>query len=549
MARVAVAERTTVARAVVGWADWRSRLPQWTPAALVGLLALALNLFRLGAPSLWMDEAFSVQLARQPLPVLFGAFTSGGEPNMLLYHLLLHGWLDLGAAFGIPASEVFVRFPSAVAGALSVVMVYALGRRFLGQTAALAGAAIYLFSGAQLTYAQQARSYALQVLLICLSWYALLAALRSRGRAWRWWALYIAVTALSVYAHAFSLLLVLGQVAGLAVLLVWRNPWRVAPRERIAPVMVSLAAVGVLVAPFVLVSRHGSKTGWLPTPSISGLAGHALGDKGGLLVAVGASVLLVLAAVILLFMLPWGRGVRLRLAERVKGTAGEPALGAEAAPVVALLMCWLVVPVVASYAVSLGPLHLFSTRYLVTVVPALALLAGALVASFRWPVVRLALGGVFVAAMLVTVPGYYMHAESENWRDPVRWLEHEYRPGDVLVSYDNVQGVELPVDYYLQTDGNAARIAPNAPGAVRLGSFATGGDPFAGFAQALDSQALATYTQGHPRLFFIEGRFKDAADAARAHATQAWLDTHYRLVAQTTDAVVTIRLYDTSAAE
>ena len=83
---------------------------------------------------------------------------------------------------------------------------------------------------------------------------------------------------------------------------------------------------------------------------------------------------------------------------------------------------------------------------------------------------------------------------------------------------------------------------------MRLDRFASGGDPFAGFATALDTQALAAYARGHPRLFFIEGRFKDAADADRAHATQAWLDTHYRFVAQTSDAIVSIRLYDTGAA-
>src|SRR5690349_10961823 len=102
-------------------------MPRWAPGVLFGLAALAFDLFRLGGPSLWMDEAFSVQLARQPLSVLAGAFTGGGEPNMILYHLLLHGWLGLGGALGIPASEAFVRFPSAVFAALSVVVVYQLG--------------------------------------------------------------------------------------------------------------------------------------------------------------------------------------------------------------------------------------------------------------------------------------------------------------------------------------------------------------------------------------------------------------------------------------
>ena len=34
------------------------------------LAALGFDLYRLGTPSIWFDEAFSVGLARQPLPVL-----------------------------------------------------------------------------------------------------------------------------------------------------------------------------------------------------------------------------------------------------------------------------------------------------------------------------------------------------------------------------------------------------------------------------------------------------------------------------------------------
>ena len=54
-------------------------------ALLVGVLALALALsfFRLGDPSLWMDEAYSVELARRPLSTLWLAYSVGGEANMV----------------------------------------------------------------------------------------------------------------------------------------------------------------------------------------------------------------------------------------------------------------------------------------------------------------------------------------------------------------------------------------------------------------------------------------------------------------------------------
>src|SRR5205085_2280195 len=60
-------------------------------------------------------------------------------------------------------------------------------------------------------------------------------------------------------------------------------------------------------------------------------------------------------------------------------------------PVAFGLVCWVVVPVVFSYVVSQGSTRLFSTRYLVTILPALFLLVGLGVASLRWHIVQVAL--------------------------------------------------------------------------------------------------------------------------------------------------------------
>src|SRR5512142_3261129 len=93
----------------------------WLLCLLVSVVALGFNLYRLGTPSIWFDEAFSVELARQPLPLLWHIIW-GPEPNMELYYLFLHFWLGLSGFFGLHATEFVVRFPSAVFAALSSVM-------------------------------------------------------------------------------------------------------------------------------------------------------------------------------------------------------------------------------------------------------------------------------------------------------------------------------------------------------------------------------------------------------------------------------------------
>src|ERR1700738_1938271 len=70
----------------------RARVNKKGESPFLFTLALGFNLYRLGTPSIWFDEAFSVELARQPLPLLWHIIF-GLEPNMELYYLLLHGWL------------------------------------------------------------------------------------------------------------------------------------------------------------------------------------------------------------------------------------------------------------------------------------------------------------------------------------------------------------------------------------------------------------------------------------------------------------------------
>src|SRR6266571_7843974 len=148
----------------------------WVLSPFLFTLALGFNLYRLGTPSIWFDEAFSVELARQPLPLLWHIIF-GLEPNMELYYLFLHGWLGLTSLLGLLPTEFVVRFPSAVFAALSTVVVFLMGRRFLGITGGIIGAVLYLLNDLQLVYAQQTRSYSMQLLLICVAWYALFALL------------------------------------------------------------------------------------------------------------------------------------------------------------------------------------------------------------------------------------------------------------------------------------------------------------------------------------------------------------------------------------
>src|SRR5438128_7684225 len=137
----------------------------WVLSPFLFTLSLGFNLYRLGTPSIWFDEAFSIELARQPLPLLWHIIF-GLEPNMELYYLFLHAWLGVTSALAFPATEFVVRLPSAIFAALSTEVVFLLGQRFLSLPIGFLAASLYLLNDLQLVYAQQARSYSLQLLLV-----------------------------------------------------------------------------------------------------------------------------------------------------------------------------------------------------------------------------------------------------------------------------------------------------------------------------------------------------------------------------------------------
>lgn len=510
--------------------------PDWVACLTVCLAALGFDLYRLGDPAIWLDEAFSLHVARLPAPAMWTAVLSG-EPNMNLYFLVLYGWTQFLTALGVTVTEFLARFPSAVFAALSSAMVFLLGRRFLGMTAGIVGAAFFLLNSTQLAAAQDARAYSLLLALICTSWYAWFTLLAKGSSRW-WWLCYVVTSALAVWAHLLGLLILLAQVVAFAGLLLLPGPWRDTARSRLRGMAVSLIAIAGLVAPHIYAAQHhSSQTGWVPIPHLRDIRhlyvvylDNASGVSFRLVVVAFGAGLLVFA----LARLPWG----IRLFSRIPG--GHPLAlpasgpGQQIVPAAGALVSWLAVPVLAAYLVSQGSLRLFSTRYMIIVLPALCLLVGLGVALVRWPPAQITMATVLLVSAVLAVPQYYAHAQVEDLRTPTRWVVQQYQPGDGLVCHFSGAGPgcqDWIFEYYLydlHAGGIATDVAPQSPASAAWAD-------------------LAIYAAHHPRLFFLAGDFGTATDVAQAQATQRWLDSHYRLVAQLDSPGSIARLYATGA--
>ncbi len=190
--------------------DWR--FIAGAGAIVVG--ALILRLYGISAQEIWIDEAFSWYVA-----------TTRGLRHILLienspplYYLLLRGWVALAGA-----SATVLRLPSALAGTLFVATVLLTGREIFDARMALWSGAAAALAPIHIYYSQEARAYALLVLLLLLNHVLVWRALQTN--TWPRWALVSASTLLALYTHYLA---VLGLLPSALLLLLWpdRARWR-----------------------------------------------------------------------------------------------------------------------------------------------------------------------------------------------------------------------------------------------------------------------------------------------------------------------------------
>ena len=167
---------------------------------LITLSALALRLFNLGKLNLWQDEGYSVGYAYRGLTFIFReSFTA--EPNPPLYNLCLTLWIKI---FG--ESEFVLRLPSAIFGALSISLVYLIGKKYVSRRVGILSAILIIGNPFYLEYSQEARVYSFfSFICLCSVYYFPL------HFEWKDKKKYIAASLLVPWAHAYGVFLLLAQ--------------------------------------------------------------------------------------------------------------------------------------------------------------------------------------------------------------------------------------------------------------------------------------------------------------------------------------------------
>jgi hypothetical protein len=169
---------------------------------LAMIAAFALALIVGPSRSIWFDEAYSIELIRQPLDKLIH-FTSV-DVHPPLYYIALKFW-----AFIFGDSEFGLRSLSMVCGALASGVAVMLARYMFGGRAALIALPFVTVSPFLLRYDIEARMYALASLICITATYVLVRALDASNRRSKiiLWSLYAILVAAGMYTQYYTVLI------------------------------------------------------------------------------------------------------------------------------------------------------------------------------------------------------------------------------------------------------------------------------------------------------------------------------------------------------
>ncbi len=453
----------------------------------------------LTAQSLWRDEVDAIYFATRHLPDTLSMFVRAGQ-NGPLFFLALRPWF---AATG--TSEFALRYISVLAGTLSVPLLWQVARRLapppleqaaiapVADPAALSAplsfplrpprplrlnlsphavpllaATLLALNPYQLWYSQEGKMYttvtALVLAATLLFWQGI-----TRG-GWRPWLGYLLTVSVALYTHL--LLILLYPLHFVWFLLAWplsRRHWR---GYALAMAGLTLPYVPMLWWQWELLTASQQMTGFARTPLLEMLRtllhNHSRGFMPPGAQLWMAPIFFLGAAGILLGAGEIG-ACRLR---------GDGAAGAVLAPWrrLALLLSWLLAPILLIYALSLRQ-PIFTDRYVIWIAPAAMILLALGVQAVR----RYAqpIGRVLAAALAIYVLAFWLYA---GWQQKTLPMKYDLRSGVAAITAQRSPGALLILQI------------PHLQYAMRYYSSDFGGRPFEGSDARLDPWAEGLWT-------------------------------------------------------
>lgn len=168
---------------------------------LITFIGFFLRFYNLAFNSLWLDEASTLNFITADGAggsyLEIWAYTLPFDPNPPLFIWIEYTIMKL---FGV--SEFILRFAPALFGAITIPIMYFVGKEFLDENGGIIAATAFALSPFLVLYSQEARSYSMLLFFVTLTMYLYLKAMRTDGL--KYWILFSITASLSFLTHFYS---------------------------------------------------------------------------------------------------------------------------------------------------------------------------------------------------------------------------------------------------------------------------------------------------------------------------------------------------------
>jgi len=389
---------------------------------LIVVLGLVLRIYDLGGESLWLDEFYSVNIAKLGLTDMLRELRFENESNPPLHFILLHYFIAL---FG--DSEFAVRLPSALFGTFSILMIYMIGKRLFNRETGLIAALILAVSVFQVNFSQEARGYNLMMFLGLFSLYSFLRIIDSRHRGYS--ITYILSSALLMYTHYYGVFVVAAEnIYFFSLLLLSCKTGELTLKRWLQFQFVLL----VLFLPEVVYMKDASalqKGFWLTVPGLSVLSDTFSTYSGPQTLFVLYTVFAVLALFIIVSS-AFNNGLANRLySSGYLQPAKFKIMNAY------FLLVLLVSVIVIPYVISTIFIPIYYVRYTMVASAAFYLLAALGIDFIRSTKLKLLLVGLIIVVSGYALTRYYVNDWKPGWRNVISDIDENAAAGDVVAIY------------------------------------------------------------------------------------------------------------------
>lgn len=396
------------------------------------VLALVVRVVTLTTQSAWLDEGYTMALARHNLGYVI-QFTAQYDQHPPVYYVLLHLWIQ-ATGFGV----VQGRLLSLLCGAGAVVALYVVAATIFDRTTALYAAVALALSPIATWYSDEIRMYAMAGFFALVALAFLVRAVRADS--WPLWAGFAVAAAAAFYTDYSALYVLIGGGFYALFATFGRRTWR--------RFLVSAGAAIALVLPVLpmlygQLRNNGAAVAWIPAPTPPVVGGSLL-DLVSLHPAAPVLISLLGIGMALLGVLALRRDLDPR-----RG----PLHVARARYAYLFLACVILAPLVVPILLSLTHHPAFLTRTVMMATDGLVILfARGVVVVLR----RRGLWGLLLFLPLLAANGASLHTAAattinEDWRGAAAYLHEQVLPGDVVLFDPGY--LQSPFDLYWRGGG------------------------------------------------------------------------------------------------